>query len=228
MRIPAHGSDTADRILDVAERLVQVHGFNGFSYADIAAALKITKASLHYHYATKGELGTRLIARYHQRFGMALGAIDRESADAREKLRRYAALYADVLRRDRICLCGMLASDYATLPKAMKEGVRAFFDENEAWLTRVVEEGRRAEALRRDGAAQEIARMLVSSLEGAMLVARSYGEVERFESAAARLIADLQAGAPAAQRSGREHRRAGRAAPADQGEAHGLRKRKAQ
>ena len=142
-------SDTADRILDVAERLVQMLGFNGFSYADIAAELKITKASLHYHFATKAELGARLIARYHGRFQAALAAIDGESDDDRRKLRHYAELYADVLRRNRMCLCGMLASDFATLPKPMKDGVRVFFDANEAWLTRVVEEGRRARSLRR-------------------------------------------------------------------------------
>ena len=185
-------SDTADRILDVAERLVQMLGFNGFSYADIAAELKITKASLHYHFATKAELGARLIARYHGRFQAALAAIDGESDDARRKLRHYAELYADVLRRNRMCLCGMLASDFATLPKPMKDGVRVFFDANEAWLTRVVEEGRRARSLRRDGQAQETARMVVFSLEGAMLVARSYGDVQRFESAATRLFTDME------------------------------------
>lgn len=36
--------DTAEKVLDVAERLVQVRGFNGFSYADAAAELGITKA----------------------------------------------------------------------------------------------------------------------------------------------------------------------------------------
>jgi TetR/AcrR family transcriptional repressor of nem operon len=188
--------DTADRILDVAERLVQMLGYNGFSYADISAELKITKASLHYHFATKAELGTRLIARYHQRFQSGLESIDRESDDARKKLRRYAELYAGVLRNNRMCLCGMLASDFATLPKPMKDGVRVFFDANESWLTKVVEEGRRAKALRRDGPANETARMVVSSLEGAMLVARSYGDVHRFESAAARLFADLESRRP--------------------------------
>ena len=57
-------ADTASRILDVAERLVQLSGFNGFSYADVAAELRITKASLHYHFAGKAELGEALIARY--------------------------------------------------------------------------------------------------------------------------------------------------------------------
>src|SRR5438874_5740661 len=102
-------SDTADRILDVAERLVQMLGFNGFSYADVSAELKITKASLHYHFATKAELGTRLIARYQRRFQAALDGIDRNGEDALHKLRSYARLYADVLRNHRLCLCGMLA-----------------------------------------------------------------------------------------------------------------------
>ena len=48
---------TSQRILDIAERLVQTRGYNGFSYADIAQALKVTKASLHYHYPAKADLG---------------------------------------------------------------------------------------------------------------------------------------------------------------------------
>ena len=54
---------TRSRILDVAEQLVQTRGFNGFSYADISAELGITKASLHYHFATKAEHGRTLVAR---------------------------------------------------------------------------------------------------------------------------------------------------------------------
>src|SRR5207248_5636263 len=94
--------DTAQRILDVAERLVQTQGFNGFSYADISAELGITKASLHYHFATKAALGSALITRYCAEFRHALEGIDISAADAREKLRRYAGLYAEVLRQHRM------------------------------------------------------------------------------------------------------------------------------
>src|SRR3954464_9778334 len=127
---PAPAADTAQRILDVAERLVQTRGFNGFSYADIAEALRVTKASLHYHFPSKADLGRRLIGRYEPPFLAALRAIEAGSAEPRAQLKRYAQIYAEVLRDDRMCLCGMLASDYATLPKAMKEEVRHFFDEN--------------------------------------------------------------------------------------------------
>jgi TetR/AcrR family transcriptional regulator, transcriptional repressor for nem operon len=183
--------DTVQRILDVAERLVQTQGFNGFSYADIAAELGITKASLHYHFATKAALGSALIARYGEGFERALDGIDRSAADAREKLRRYADLYAEVLRRHRMCLCGMLAADYTTLPAAMRAGVKDFFDRNESWLARVFEEGRKQRVLRFAGPPLESARLLLGSLEGAMLVARSYGEPERFTAAAQRLLAEL-------------------------------------
>jgi TetR/AcrR family transcriptional repressor of nem operon len=187
----AASADTSRRILDVAERLVQTRGFNGFSYADIAEALEVTKASLHYHFPTKGDLGKRLIERYEESFLAALKGIDSAGAGARDKLKRYIRIYADVLRDNRMCLCGMLASDYATLPKPMKEEVKHFFDENEQWLATVLDAGRKAGKLEFKGSALELARAMVGSLEGAMMLARSYGEVSRFDTAAERLIAAL-------------------------------------
>jgi len=191
MARPAPSPDTAQRILDIAERLVQTRGFNGFSYADIAEALRVTKASLHYHFPSKADLGRQLIERYETTFLAALTAIEAGSSEPREQLRRYAKIYADVLRDGRMCLCGMLASDYATLPKAMKEEVRHFFDVNEQWLVTVLERGRKAGSLGFKGPALDLARVLVGSLEGAMMLARSYGDASRFEMAAERLIASL-------------------------------------
>src|ERR1039457_3382281 len=106
----------ATAILDVAERLAQTRGYNGFSYADIAAKLGVTKASLHYHFPSKAELGRVLIARYQSVFGAALEAIDQRALKPPEKLRQYVGLYDAVMRNDRMCLCGMLAAEYATLP----------------------------------------------------------------------------------------------------------------
>jgi TetR/AcrR family transcriptional repressor of nem operon len=184
-------SDTRSRILDAGERLVQVRGFNGFSYADVATELSLTKASLHYHFPSKAELGEALITRYAERFAQALAAIDANITPAPAKLDAYASLYAEVLRQERMCLCGMLAAEYQTLPSPMRDAVVSFLDDNEAWLALVLEDGRKDGSVRFAGTAADTARSIVSGLEGAMLIARPYGAIERFETAAAQLLAGL-------------------------------------
>lgn len=185
--------DTATSILDTAERLVQTRGYNGFSYADIAAEVGITKAALHYHFPSKADLGKALIERYGARFMDGLERVDRTAKDPRAKLDAYARVYADVLGAGRMCLCGMLAAEFRTLPEPMQNGVLRFFDDNEAWLEGVLEEGREAGTLRFDGDARDSARMIVSGLEGAMLVAQPRGDVARFRSAARQLLGSLRA-----------------------------------
>ncbi len=185
-------ADTPARILDSAERLVQIRGFNGFSYADVASELKVTKASLHYHFPGKAELGEALVERYAARFADALSAIDRRGGDAPAKLEAYANIYADVLRDRRMCLCGMLAAEYETLPEPMRKAIIGFFDDSEVWLTNVLEQGQGEGTLHLTGSAPDEAQAIVSGLEGALLVARPYGDVARFQAAATRLLSGLR------------------------------------
>jgi TetR/AcrR family transcriptional regulator, transcriptional repressor for nem operon len=182
---------TAERILNVAERLMQVRGYNGFSYADIAAALRVTKASLHYHFPSKADLGRRLMERYQENFLAALATIDETSTNVGEKLERYVSIYSDALSANRMCLCGMLAAEYATLPKPVREQVIRFLDANEAWVAEVLDRARRSEGLQLPGLPIEAARLIVATLEGAMMLARSYGDVQRFERAAQRLLENI-------------------------------------
>ena len=184
-------NDTAERILDIAERLVQTRGFSNFSYADIATELGITTASLHYHYRGKAELGLALITRYTERFIDALGQIDQDLPDARAKLEAYARLYADVLQGKRMCMCGVLAAEYETLPKPMRTAVIHFFDENEKWLADLLEQGNTDNTLSFTGSAADVAQSILSTLEGAMLVARPYGDLAKFNTTTDRLLASL-------------------------------------
>jgi TetR/AcrR family transcriptional repressor of nem operon len=190
----------ATAILDVAEQLAQTRGYNGFSYADIAGQLGVTKASLHYHFPSKAELGRALIERYRAFFGAALEAIDQQVDGPREKLQRYVGLYNSVLSNERMCLCGMLAAEYATLPAPMQKGLKSFFDANERWLTAVLEDGLRARVLLFREPANERARVLLGAFEGAMLVARSYNDPHRFQTAANHLLADLDGSSHSRQR----------------------------
>ncbi len=187
-------SEAARAILDVAEELAQTRGYNGFSYADIAEKLGVTKASLHYHFASKAALGHALIVRYKESFGAALDAIDQGPATPPEKLRRYVQLYDAVMRNDRMCLCGMLAAEYSTLPAPMQKGLVEFFHLNQRWLSAVLEEGQKTGSLVFSGPPGERAELILGALEGAMLMARSYGNAARFHVAAQHVLEDLGVG----------------------------------
>lgn len=188
--------DTATNILDVAERLVQERGFNGFSYADVAAELNLTTAALHYHYAGKAELGVALIARYASRFAERLAVVESQTDDGPTRLDAYAGLYLDVLSKERMCLCGMLAAEYQTLPEPMPATVVRFFADNEAWLARVLDQGRERGTLEFAGSSPNVAQMIMSSMEGAMLVARLFGDIPRFQAVADQVLVGLKSKSP--------------------------------
>jgi TetR/AcrR family transcriptional repressor of nem operon len=192
-----NGSGTTGRILDVAERMLQVRGYNGFSYGDVAAELDITRAALHYHFKGKAELGQALIERYAARFAAALADLDASAPDAAAKLRGYVALYTDVLSADRMCLCGMLAAEHRTLPDPLQQAVCAFFSSNTTWLRKVLEEGCADGSLRCAGTTDDAASMVLGVLEGGMLIARLDGDVGRFTAAANQVLAGLATTSPA-------------------------------
>jgi TetR/AcrR family transcriptional repressor of nem operon len=87
----------------------------------------------------------------------------------------------------------MLAAEYETLPEAMQRSVERFFADNRQWLEAVLESGRRRGTLAFEGSAADAAQLILSALEGAMLVARPFGGVERFRAAAGRLLAGFHA-----------------------------------
>ena len=91
-----------------------------------------------------------------------------------------------------MCLCGMLAADYETLSPGMQGAVADFFERNERWLAEVLKQGRDDGTLSFPGSPLEEARSIVSGLEGAMLIARSMGDIKRFKSAASHLLRALR------------------------------------
>lgn len=184
-------SETPERILDVAQNLVQTRGYNAFSYADIATVLHVTKASLHYHFPSKAALGLSLIARYETRFRLLLDVIDARNQTAAEQIKSYMAIYNGVLADHRMCMCGMLAAEFETLPKPMQSALDHFFGMNESWLEAVLREGLSDASLRFADEPRSLAQFIVASLEGAMMLARSHADESRFHAAERRLLASL-------------------------------------
>ena len=187
-------AETAEQILDLAETLIQTRGYSAFSYQDIALALGIRKASIHYHFASKTALGIALVDRYVARFAAGLEAIAAdESRTAMAMLDFYAAPYLDFARRDddRICLCGALAGEMMALPRELRKRVDRFFQSHQAWLAAILERGVRRGEFTLAAPALKTARLVFGALQGALLVKRTTGDIAQLRDVVDALKAQL-------------------------------------
>lgn len=174
-------SETAEQILDVAETLIQTRGYSAFSYQDIADALGIRKASIHYHFPSKTDLGVAVVSRYIDRFDTALREVaGNGQLSSMAMLDLYTQPYLEFARApDRVCLCGALAGEMMALPPGMRERVDHFFTSHQAWLAKLLKRGVERGEFRLPAPASKVARSIFAGLQGALLVKRATGDVSQ-------------------------------------------------
>ncbi|SDV50367.1 TetR/AcrR family transcriptional regulator [Chitinasiproducens palmae] len=171
-----------DQILEQAASLLMTRGYHGFSYRDIAAEVGVKTSSIHYHFPTKEDLVMAAVEEYSAEVARNLRMIDTTLA-ADMQLQRYAHHFG-LMRGaagDRICLCGMLASDIESLPESVRVAVQSFFKMNEQWLAAVVERGARDGTLRGSGDAEADARALFGAFQGCVLASRLFRSSARID-----------------------------------------------
>lgn len=170
-------NEKAEEILDVAERLARAGGYGGFSFRDLAKAVGIKSASVHYHFPGKADLGVALTRRYTDRFLERLG--DPASGNPSGRIRDYVAAFRKSLVEDGLmCLCGLFGAEIDDLPSGVAEETRRFFERNRDWLITVLE--RDPDLL--DAEARERAALdLIARLQGAMILSRSLSDPSVFD-----------------------------------------------
>lgn len=153
-------------------------GYNAVSFRDIAAEIGIKSASLHYHFPKKADLGLALVQRYSDNLRAALQArIDEETLPL-ERIEAFVDLHRQALTRQQLlCLCAVFGAEARGLPKLINDAVAKFFRQNIDWLAKTY-----LEAGVEDPNAR--AKVGVSLLEGALIVADSLKDETIFEAAA--------------------------------------------
>ena len=164
---------TAKNILDVAQEMVRNRGYSAFIYADISKQVGIRKASIHYHFPSKDELVRTLVKQYREGMARQCAWISQSDASPDQQVLQFANLYRDGLEHQKICLCAMLAADFAVLPQAVREEIQAFFRETEDWLATLLQQGCDAHLWDCQPSAEQEAKGLIAMLQGAQLLARS-------------------------------------------------------
>jgi TetR/AcrR family transcriptional regulator, transcriptional repressor for nem operon len=171
-------TETKERIMEAARLTVQDLGYAGLSFRELAKEVGIKSASIHYYFATKGELGAAIVRRYTDFHAQALETLLNEGLDPQTCLTRYTDVFRDTLRNgNRMCLAGILAAERNDLPEEVRSEVVKWADMNENWIARVL-------ALRESlepAAMPHRARAIFAAVSGAQLAAHSRGDVAVFE-----------------------------------------------
>jgi TetR/AcrR family transcriptional regulator, transcriptional repressor for nem operon len=160
-------------ILEEAKRLSGEKGYNGWSYQDISNTIKITKASIHHHFPKKQDLGCAIVRHHRQLINTRLQAIDSQYKNTTDKLEALIELYAQILENGNgVCPCGMLLADMMTLPDVVQLEIKDFFADHQSWVRKILNTAAKQGVMSFGGSAQREAFVIVSFLQGALLMAR--------------------------------------------------------
>ena len=153
--------DMRTDILDAAEAIVRQHGFNGFHIEDVAASLDMERAEILKHFPNKDDLVRVLAERYAVHFLEQAGAVLRQPGTVSDRIAAYGELFRNSYQDDgKMCLCGILAAEGADIPRSVRVIVADFFRVNIELLEATTQK-------------KQEARLILSSLEGAILLARA-------------------------------------------------------
>lgn len=181
---------TRDKILALAEGYLLQQGYGGFSYADIAKALNIKNAAIHYHFSSKEELVLAIIKNAHSRFEHWKKHLEVQVHWVR--VSRFIKIYDNSCdKSDSMCLVTALCSDYALLPTKVQGALNNFAKAIHQWFSEILASGRAAGEFNFEGSASQRASIIQTSLMGGLLINRVMGR-SQYEDIKNQLINDIQ------------------------------------
>ena len=184
--------DTKTALMDCAERAVRRRGFDGFSYADLAEAVGIRKASIHYHFPTKAGLSEALMDRYQAMLEETFVQIDCDLETGAKRMAAVLDFYRNALNQGQtLCLCVALIGSRESLSDALDAKIIVFRKMVTAWLARCFALGREDCSIANVVNPDLEARATLALLEGAQMAARAAEDVNEFDQATALLRSRL-------------------------------------
>jgi len=177
-----------DKLLTDGLRLVHERGFGASSVRDITQAAGVPQGSFTNHFASKEAFGLEILERYREMTSAAVRATLRnDRLPPLRRLRAWIDGQLEYLRKDHMrrgCLYGNLSAEASEASEAIRFRVASVFAENQASVAYCLQAAIDGGELAPNTDAQELAGFIVSSLQGAILVAksqRSPAPVKRFE-----------------------------------------------
>jgi TetR/AcrR family transcriptional repressor of nem operon len=178
-----------EKILTVGMQVVHAHGFAGASVRDIVQAAGVPQGSFTNHFASKEIFGLEVIDLY---FANALNVIDEtlmnDHLPPLRRLRAYIDAGMDRLNKNSMrdgCLLGNFVAEASSWSEPIRKRLNEIFAKIQQSLGYCLHAAVRAGELDNQLDCEEMAAFIVSSLQGANLLAKAEqtpAPVERFRN----------------------------------------------
>ncbi|WP_137819452.1 TetR/AcrR family transcriptional regulator [Pseudomonas sp. 2FG] len=177
-----------DELLQRCANTFKRLGYHGTTMDALSSACGLTKASFYHHYPNKESLLRDVLDWTHERLKQSLFSIAfDENRAPQERLTSMGRKAKKLFQDDSIgCLMGVIAVDASYGKVELMEPIRRFMDDWAAAFAKLYGIGRSQEE------AQRLARQLVADFEGAILLARIYGDPSYIDAVTERGLRQLE------------------------------------
>lgn len=167
---------TKEEILRIGKQLIQVYGYNAFSYADISKELNIKNAAVHYHFRAKEDLLLGILEGNIEQY-KALGSyLQAGDFSSKAKLEKFIERYSSLVEIDCICIIGSVASDFNTLPSKVKAKISELVELVLGMVEKVLQEGRKNGSFHFTESARAQTLLIMTNLAAGVQLARITGK----------------------------------------------------
>jgi AcrR family transcriptional regulator len=165
-------TDTRARIVETADRLFYERGYGHTSFADIAAAVDLSRGNFYYHFKTKDEILAAVIALRGRKTQAMLEGWAASAATPAERIGRFIdmmAMNAPAIRRNG-CPVGTLCTELAKLEHPALPQANTLFTLFRDWLRA------QFEALGAGAEADSLAMHLLARSQGIATLANAFDD----------------------------------------------------
>lgn len=162
---------THDSLIQLADTLIQQNGYQGFSYADLADGLGIRKASIHYHFQTKTDLGIAY-CEYKEAGLLSLEAELLQLPAGKARLRGYMEAFLTCADNGQMCGIHAMLSDSAMFEAPLQAATARLAQTDLRILTDILVSGRESGELRIAAPPVNVAIIIGSAIKGALMLNR--------------------------------------------------------
>lgn len=186
------GRSTREAVIAAATRLIHVHGYNAMALDDVLRESGVGKGNFYYHFKSKEDLGHAILDQIVDGFlerTLAPCFADPDAAPLGQ-IRCFLDRVLEAQRQRNCvggCVMGNLASELSDVHEGFRTRLATLFTAWHARLATALDSARRRGELADDAEPENVARFVVASLEGAILLAKVSKDIRVMEQCVAEL-----------------------------------------